>query len=110
MSAPARPAGLPAQFLLRRVSWPRLVPITVTGRLMAAIYSTALLRSVPASTTSTANPPLHRHAVSNQMVAVRTVDIALVARTDVAVAARHQNHTRTWGLRLDQHRHANRRY
>ena len=37
-------------------SVPRLVPTTVTGRLIAAMYSTALARLVSASTTSTASP------------------------------------------------------
>jgi len=38
--------------------------------------------------------------VSDQLVAGDTVDIALVTRTDVAVATRHQNHTRTWAFAL----------
>ena len=35
---------------------PRLVAITVTGRLIAAMYCTAAASGVPASTTSTASP------------------------------------------------------
>jgi hypothetical protein len=35
---------------------PRLVPITVTGRLIAAMYCTALARSVEASVIITASP------------------------------------------------------